>query len=218
MYLLYLDDAGSPANAAEDYFVLGGICVYEAQVDWFGRELDKLAAPYNATAPEDIKFHASTIFSTLEAPWRQLSIAEARGTLKSVLNVVSQSYDTTRLFACAIEKKSNQGRDIVETAFEDLCQRFDFFLSRRKAASSERLALNGAFCETLRTLHSLWTRGLPVLYRLRIMSRTLCSAVTIQAMRSTSISSPIASIRRTTSYTGWRTSTPDAKFAPVLLA
>ncbi len=46
MYLLYLDDAGSPGNQAEDYFVLGGICVYEAQVEWFGRELDKLASPH----------------------------------------------------------------------------------------------------------------------------------------------------------------------------
>lgn len=40
MYLLYLDDAGSPGNAAEEYFVLGGICVFEAQVDWFSREVN----------------------------------------------------------------------------------------------------------------------------------------------------------------------------------
>jgi hypothetical protein len=33
MYLLYLDDAGSAGNATEEYFVLGGVCVYEAQVD-----------------------------------------------------------------------------------------------------------------------------------------------------------------------------------------
>ncbi len=55
------------------------------------------------------------------------------GGRKSVPNVVSRSYDSTRLFACAIEKKSYQGRDIVETSFEDLCKRFDIFLSQRKA-------------------------------------------------------------------------------------
>ena len=44
MYLLYLDDAGSPGNPAEEYFVLGGVCVYEARVEWFSRELDKLAS------------------------------------------------------------------------------------------------------------------------------------------------------------------------------
>jgi hypothetical protein len=52
MYLLYLDDAGSPGNAAEEYFVLGGIAVFEAQTDWFNREIDKIASPFNATNPK----------------------------------------------------------------------------------------------------------------------------------------------------------------------
>jgi len=63
MYLLYLDDAGSPSNPAEDYFVLGGICIYEAQADWFTRELDKLAAGFDALDPSRIEFHASAIFA-----------------------------------------------------------------------------------------------------------------------------------------------------------
>jgi len=29
MYILYLDDSGSVANPAEDYFMLGGVCVPE---------------------------------------------------------------------------------------------------------------------------------------------------------------------------------------------
>lgn len=49
MYLLYLDDAGSPGNPTEEYFVLGGVCVYEAQVEWFSREMDKLATPFDKT-------------------------------------------------------------------------------------------------------------------------------------------------------------------------
>ena len=56
MYLLYLDDPGSPGNAAEEY-CFGNICVFEAQVEWFSREIDKLAAPYDAAAPEDVEFH-----------------------------------------------------------------------------------------------------------------------------------------------------------------
>ena len=133
MYLLYLDDAGSPGNANEDYFVLGGVCVYEAQVDWFSREIDKLAAPYNPIAPEDVEFHASTIFSRRADPWKRLDINEARGALKSVLQVVGASYKTTRLFACAIHKKSFPGNDPVELAFEDLCKRFDLFLGRLRS-------------------------------------------------------------------------------------
>lgn len=137
MYLLYLDDAGSPGNPAEEYFVLGGVCVYEAQVEWFSRELDKLATPYNKN-PEDVEFHASTIFSRREDPWKALSIHEARGLLKSILQVTASSYETTRLFACAIHKKSFPAADPVALAFEDLCQRFDYFLSRRRQQGDQQ--------------------------------------------------------------------------------
>jgi Protein of unknown function (DUF3800) len=137
MYLLYLDDAGSPGNPAEGYFVLGGMCVFEAQVDWFSRELDKLAAPYSKN-PEDVEFHASTIFSRRESPWKALTVDEARGLLKSVLHVAASSCETTRLFACAIHKKSFPAADPVELAFEDLCQRFDYFLSRRRQQGDQQ--------------------------------------------------------------------------------
>jgi len=138
MYLLYLDDAGSPANTTEDYFVLGGICVYEAQVEWISREIDKLATPYNAANPEDIEFHASAIFSRREPPWDAMSADDARGMLKAVLRVVRSSYDTARLFACAIEKKTYASHDPVEMAFEDLCQRFDMFLAKQSSAGESR--------------------------------------------------------------------------------
>lgn len=133
MYLLYLDDSGSPGNGSERYFVLGGICVFEAQVEWFSREMDKLASPYNASSPEDIEFHASEVFSRRVEPWKRLTSDEARGTLKSVLQVVNGSYKSTCLFACAIDKLAYPGRDPVEMAFEDLCKRFDLFLSRLRA-------------------------------------------------------------------------------------
>lgn len=140
MYLLYLDDAGSPANNTEEYFVLGGICVYEAQIDWFSRELEKLATSYQPN-PEDVEFHASTIFSRRERPWKDLSIDDARGALKSVLRIVASSYDTARLFACAIHKPSFPYQDPVELAFEDLCQRFDYFLMRLRQQGEQQRGL-----------------------------------------------------------------------------
>jgi hypothetical protein len=140
MYLLYLDDAGSPGNTDEEYFVLGGVCVYEAQIDWFSREIDKLSTPYSAN-PGDIEFHASTIFSRREPPWKSLSIDDARGVLKSVLRIAAASYGTARLFACAIHKKSYPGQDPVELAFEDLCQRFDYFLNRLRIQGDQQRGL-----------------------------------------------------------------------------
>jgi hypothetical protein len=124
MYLLYLDDAGSPGNAAEAYFVLGGVCVFEAQVDWFSRELDKLAAPYNAAAPEDIEFHASEVFSRRVAPWNKLSCDEARGTLKSVLQVVNNSYNTTCLLCLRDREESiswpRSGRNGIRRSVQEI--------------------------------------------------------------------------------------------------
>jgi hypothetical protein len=58
--------------------------VYEAHADWFSSELDELATSYDKN-PEDVEFHASTIFSRSADPWKNLTINEARGVLKSVL-------------------------------------------------------------------------------------------------------------------------------------
>lgn len=54
------------------------------------------------------------------------------------------SYETARVFACAVEKASLQpGTDPVELAFEDLCSRFDIYLSRlRQQGDRQRGLLN----------------------------------------------------------------------------
>lgn len=49
---------------------------------------------------------------------------EARGVIKSVLRILSESYETARAFACAVHKDSYPEKDPMELAFEDLCSRF----------------------------------------------------------------------------------------------
>jgi len=130
MHLLYLDDAGSATNQQEEYFVLGGISIFEAQAYFFVQEMDKLASTINPRNPHDVEFHASEIYSRKEQPWKGMGQQEARGVIKAVLNILKQSYETARVFACAVHKKSFPGRDPVELAFEDLCSRFDLYLDR----------------------------------------------------------------------------------------
>jgi hypothetical protein len=115
MHLLYLDDSGSAGNPTEEYLVLGGVSVFEAQADWITSELDKLAQCFGAPDPHDVEFHASSIFSRRQQPWDGLSRDEARGAIKSVLQVLARSYDTARAFACAVHKRSFPGRDPMET-------------------------------------------------------------------------------------------------------
>jgi hypothetical protein len=130
MHLLYLDDAGSASNIEEEYFVLGGISVFEAQSYFITQELDKLAQDIDPGNPHSIEFHASEIFARRSSPWRGKTHDEVKGIIKAVLKVLDKSYDSARVFACAVHKASYPQKDPVELAFEDLCSRFDLYLSR----------------------------------------------------------------------------------------
>ena len=132
VYLLYLDDSGSASNTGEDYLVLGGVCVYEAQAHWFTQQLDNLAATIDPSDPHGVEFHASEIFSRRNPPWKGMSRDEAQGVIKAVLTVLESSYESARAFACAVHKPSYPDRDPMELAFEDLCSRFDRYLFRTK--------------------------------------------------------------------------------------
>lgn len=136
MYLLYLDDSGSPLNHQEDYFVLGGICVPERTVRWFSRELDLLAEQICPNAPEQVEFHAAEIFSGSTFPWTNFSEKTQRiEIIKSVLNVIQHAFEETVIFACAIHKASFPNDDPVLLAFEDIAGRFDFFITRKSGES-----------------------------------------------------------------------------------
>lgn len=128
MHLLYLDDSGSAKNSNEEYFVLGGISVFEAQAHHIVQELDKLALTIDPQNPDNVEFHASEIFSRRKFPWNKMSKNEAQGIIKAVLQILNQAYESAKAFACAIHKQSFPHNDPVEMAFEDLISRFDNYL------------------------------------------------------------------------------------------
>ena len=140
MHLLYLDDSGSASNAKEQYLVLGGVSVFEAQSHWITVELDKLAENISEN-PHEVEFHASTIFSGRSAPWKSIEKDEARGIIKSVLQVLATSYDTARAFACVVHKASFPNQDPMKIAFEDICQRFDLYLRRLRVKGDNQRGL-----------------------------------------------------------------------------
>ena len=97
MYILYLDDAGSPANANEKHFVLGGFAVFERQVYWLRKKLDDLAAQLYPASPASLEFHASEIFSGRKPPWSGMTKVELIQTIKSVLQIACEAHESTRL-------------------------------------------------------------------------------------------------------------------------
>jgi len=71
-----------------------------------------------------------------------MSRSDAQGVIKAVLQIIAKSYDTARVFACAVEKAAiPNGTDPVELAFEDLCSRFDLYLSRLRSQGDRQRGL-----------------------------------------------------------------------------
>ena len=141
MHLLYLDDSGSVKNATETYIVLGGISVHETQAYYITNELDKIAQSIDAVNPGSIEFHASEIFARRTQPWNKLSKEEAQGVIKAVLKVLVNSSNSTYAFACAIHKDSYPVEDPLHFAFEDLCKRFDMYLSKLQTEGDRQKGL-----------------------------------------------------------------------------
>ncbi|NLG99499.1 MAG: DUF3800 domain-containing protein [Chloroflexi bacterium] len=131
MYLLYLDDSGSPRNMTEEYFVLGGLCVPENSVRWLSNKMTELAAAIHPEDSDLVEFHAAEIFSGKVFSWDKMNNKAQRiETIQSVLHILDQAYGDIVLFACAVHKKSFPNHDPVILAFEEVSDRFNMFLSR----------------------------------------------------------------------------------------
>ena len=54
--------------------------------------LDRLAQDIDPATPHGVEFHASETYARRRKPWKGLSQDEARGTIKSVLDVLTNAY------------------------------------------------------------------------------------------------------------------------------
>ena len=132
MFLLYLDDSGSTKTTAEQYLVLGGVCVPEHQVNDLTHAMERLALKYDAADPDSVEFHASAIFTGKQKPWDSLKRQdERRGVLTEVLGVLNAADAPACALGCAVHKASFTGKDPMEMAFTELCGWFDGFLKAR---------------------------------------------------------------------------------------
>lgn len=134
MYLLYLDDSGSPQNKNEKNLVIAGVSVFERQLHWLNEKLDALAAEINPSDASIVEFHAAEIFSGRKPPWSGFPQKTDRiAILKKVLSILAEANDEVTAFACIIEKSCYPAFDPVELAFEDISGRFDMYLKRKYA-------------------------------------------------------------------------------------
>lgn len=144
MHILYLDDSGSPLDQKQQYFVLGGMSIYESQIKWLTKKMDALACDIWPEEPANVEFHASEIFSRRKNPWQQMTRDEACGVIISVLRIFADDTNNgARAFACAAQKSYllRNNKEPVTATFEDLCSRFDMYLKRLNAKGDRQSGL-----------------------------------------------------------------------------
>ena len=132
MHLLYADESGHPTDPSQQWFVLAGVSVFERQGYWLSRELDSIAARFNAAEPTSVELHGAEMRNG--KAWRAYDPELRVHAIRDALAVLADSHPSNRIFAVVVEKGS-VGGDPVEYAFEQLSRRFDLYL--------QRLHLNG---------------------------------------------------------------------------
>ena len=125
-YLLYLDESGQHGG---DYFVLAGAAVFERQTYWVADSINRLQRELLPNLPVPTEFHASAIRGGSDEPWSEIERRQRYELIDRTYAVLADNRLT--LFATAIERGSlPDGADEYEYAFEDIAQRFDYFLKR----------------------------------------------------------------------------------------
>ena len=131
MYLLYLDDAGTPENPHEKHFVLAGIAVFERQAYWLQNSLEQFASTFGHPTPGNLEIHGSVIHSG-RGWWRKMrSRQDRRAVINEGLKAAQDlAHYQWRLFGVVVDKKAVFPEDPVEYAFEQISSRFNLFLRR----------------------------------------------------------------------------------------
>ena len=129
MHLLYLDDAGSVVDAAQEFYVLGGFSVFERQPHWISKRLDAIAGRFGPDHSA-IELHGNPMLKG-SGMWRKIPKADRQQAYKDALNVLpSHGQSRAHAFAAVIRKQAASPHDPVEIAFEQIANRFDRMLLR----------------------------------------------------------------------------------------
>ena len=137
MYLLYLDESGNESEPSDRYFVLGGAAIFERVTYHISNTFDRIQLKH-FPGLEPIEFHATQIRGG-KGFWRKVAPAKRDAVLQDIEGAISRSNAPgVVLFAAAIEKSAQlYGEQAVEYATEQICNRFDLFLMRRRKESKD---------------------------------------------------------------------------------
>ena len=131
MYLLYLDESGTHAEA--ENFVLGGLALFERGAHWVRRDLENVTARFFPDDHAAVVIHATKLRTrdgaSIEPPYSRITAAKRSEMLNACYDAITRSPHPT-LFATVVNKRGVAPRDPYEVAFEDIVSRFDLMLTR----------------------------------------------------------------------------------------
>ena len=137
MYLLYLDGSGSVRNPAERHFVLAGVAVFERQIYHLLSDADRFVETLGLGPPQDVELHASVMAAGRKGVWKGIVRQERLATIQKGLGLLTGAHRSVKAFGVVVDKQTVAPADPVERAFEEICNRFNLFLSRLQSRSDE---------------------------------------------------------------------------------
>lgn len=129
MFLLYVDESGSPGDPNQRHFVLAGVAVFERETHWIEAQLNEIAERFNPADPYSCELHGSPMRSG-RGEWKGLPMDARFQAIRDALQIVADRHPKVRLFASVIHREAPIADDPVTSAFEQLASRFDMFLMR----------------------------------------------------------------------------------------
>jgi hypothetical protein len=132
MYMLYIDDSGSPANPNDKCCVLAGFVTWENQNYWIQQNIERLVIEHMGTPY--LELHGSPLRSG-RGEWHQVPKAKREELFMATLNYIAANYPRQFILFGAVIK--NQGANVSEDLFTQITSRFDKFLKRKYTKHKE---------------------------------------------------------------------------------
>lgn len=130
MHILYVDDSGTVSDPTERHFVLGGVSVFERGLFHQIKLADDCVASFNLGDAHDIELHGSAMYAGRDSVWRTVRSRSDRERMIQSALATLKGHASVRLFAVVIDKVVVSPNDPVSMAFEEICNRFNLFITR----------------------------------------------------------------------------------------
>jgi hypothetical protein len=126
MHLLYIDESGSNEHTN---FVLGGVAVFEGEIEQISQQLDTLQNHYFPDEANLVEFHVRELRARSLKPESNFKQEHFFKLLDDIASVIIGAHPFgLTLFGTVVNRPSFPGQDHYNLAFEDMCKRFDSFL------------------------------------------------------------------------------------------